>query len=959
MDYLNKKVVHAAWGEGTIQQYDGIHIYVYFPAVDKKTSFRVPSCFEKFLKLVDTDIADELGKELDEQKKQKEQENEEKARRALLAQIEIKRRDNKLGNIFGIDAFIENQKNAIISEILHLKKTGGKRIKIINGVLTDQKKGIYVYSFESDSELNYPDGTQLTLWRGGDGIAATLIGCEELIVYIAVEMYLGTEVPSIEFSAESWRLLDFLIKRLDNIHSDPSPIVQALINDGRDQIQPSQSIATGQKTAQKMACSQPITFIWGPPGTGKTWTLAKIALEHISKKKRVLMLSYSNVSVDGAALRVFEMSTNQTPGTVLRYGYPRDKELLAHPYLSSYNYTIGKHSELLSHRNELLTDLKKHDSKSKIALEISLQLKAIRKRLAEEEVRSVNDAAFVATTVSKAIVDKVLYESKYDVVIFDEASMAYIPQIIFAASLAKTNFICIGDFSQLPPIVQSSNSSMLNMDIFKYCYVTDAVENEVGHSWLCMLDVQRRMHPSIADFASTRMYWNRLRSHPDMLDSRKSIVQAKPFAGQSLVLVDLSGMMSVCTKTRDESRVNVLSALISMGIAVSAAKTHDVGIITPYQAQARLLYALSSDIAAANPNLHKITCATVHQFQGSEKDVIIYDAVDCYRMRYPGILLTSTHNNYANRLFNVALSRAKGKFIAVANVNYLTNKSLSGKMMFRQYIDKFSQDQSAHKMGPATKKAVSNDIIRWFESSEGDDLYFTDLSAAKTEIRIDIPTGTSASASFVHKLVNMLTKAQTKGLLVFIRTTDKSALPSELRKFAVTNGFITDPITIIDNSVTWFGQPASDACFKSERKTLPVAYRPIMRFVGKKFSGALFGFLSMERVMDEGTSTETDEQDEYTHFSSYVASMMKCPECGKPLQLRKSKRPFIGCSGYPGCQYTTLVEPDMLEEYFYHNSVYGKRCPRDGTSLEAGVGKYGLYVCCGAVNRHYYKIEDI
>lgn len=40
------------------------------------------------------------------------------------------------------------------------------------------------------------------------------------------------------------------------------------------------------------------------------------------------------------------------------------------------------------------------------------------------------------------------------------------------------------------------------------------------------------------------------------------------------------------------------------------------------------------------------------------------------------MLLTSTGNSYANRLFNVALTRAKGKFIGVANIAYMDNKNL-------------------------------------------------------------------------------------------------------------------------------------------------------------------------------------------------------------------------------------------------------------------------------------------
>ncbi len=45
---------------------------------------------------------------------------------------------------------------------------------------------------------------------------------------------------------------------------------------------------------------------------------------------------------------------------------------------------------------------------------------------------------------------------------------------------------------------------------------------------------------------------------------------------------------------------------------------------------------MSRDYQTKNTS-HSITCATVHQFHGSEKDVILYDAVDCYKMKYPGM----------------------------------------------------------------------------------------------------------------------------------------------------------------------------------------------------------------------------------------------------------------------------------------------------------------------------------
>jgi superfamily I DNA and/or RNA helicase len=106
-------------------------------------------------------------------------------------------------------------------------------------------------------------------------------------------------------------------------------------------------------------------------------------------------------------------------------------------------------------------------------------------------------------------------------------------------------------------------------------------------------------------------------------------------------------------------------------LALENAANYDVGIITPYRAQSRLFHAMATDAQKAMTNLHPIKCATAHEFQGSEKDMIFYDAVECYFSRFPGRLISDTKNNYANRLFNVALTRAKGKFIGITNVNYM------------------------------------------------------------------------------------------------------------------------------------------------------------------------------------------------------------------------------------------------------------------------------------------------
>lgn len=399
-----------------------------------------------------------------------------------------------------------------------------------------------------------------------------------------------------------------------------------------------------------------------------------------------------------------------------------------------------------------------------------------------------------------------------------------------------------------------------------------------------------------------------------------------------------------------------------MGLAIKAAKHHEVGIISPYNAQSRLLHAMSRDLAEQHPDLNPISCATVHQFQGSEKDVIIYDAVDCYRMPHPGTLLTSTNNDYANRLYNVAVTRAKGKMISVANVNYMEAKNLSKKLIFRKMINSMTT-LKMRAVGLEALKAIDNAVMPSFSQEKAWDVYLHDISMAKKEIHIDIPGGTTGGEEMFRRLAESIADAKHIGTKVFIRTDNKDTLPPELKSYAITNPYITNPITLIDKRIVWYGMPPSDADFIAEGKKIPTKYRPIFRFVGRHYAQALYGFQEMNDTLDKGTYTVSENDSEtYPTFASYVSGELKCPSCKGKMKLKKSKKGkfFLACSNYPKCNHTQFVEEDMIEDYFYFQNDEGKHCPQDNTSLVAKLGKYGVYVCCcNSLERHTYKLDEI
>lgn len=967
MDLTGKRVHHRSFGDGVITEQKKTTIVVTFR--DGAKMFSYPGCFQTYLKILDTDLKEDVQEVVSQHEHAETAERKQRINE-LQTSISSNRRQEKDKSVqikpfASVADFCQAYRMALSAEISFIRMTGGKHILLQEGKRIGRDNGQFVYLLESEDELNYPEGTPVTIWKGQSQISGKILNCEAFSVYLISELDLGAEVEMLNISAEACYLLQSVSERLMDLSLEPSEIAQDLICNGLKEIDYRNSdIAKGQETAVRMSLEQPITFVWGPPGTGKTQTLAKIAWAHIDKGERVLMLSYSNVSVDGAILRVTSLKNDVFPGQLVRYGFPKDKRISEHPYLSSYNLAINNYPDLLKRRTQLQAEKKRLEKNDLKLIQVEKELNEIRRELRAAESQCVRNAKFVATTVSKAIVDKEIRNGAFDVVIFDEASMATIPQIAYAAKLARKNFVCMGDFRQLPPIVQSSKESPLNADIFQYCGITQAVDQGSNHKWLCLLDTQYRMHPEIADFAGRSIYNGLLKSANGMTEKREKTVMAEPFAGRAMEFVDLSGTMSTCIKSSDDSHANVLSAFVTFSLALKAAQTQEVGIITPYHAQSRLLHAMVRDVNELEALPHAIKCATVHQSQGSEEDVIVYDAVDCYRLPFPGALIASTAGRYADRLFNVAMTRSKGKFICVANGSFMRNKGMSENLMFMQML------KSYRATAPMIPEIIrpNDDLEKYYfdfvEKENQVDEFIKDLATARREVRIDIPDSPANSDINTTRIAQALAEAQSRGVKVFVRAESKKNLHPTLKYFAVENHYLTDPIALIDKTVTWFGMPESAACFKIEGRTSAINNRPCIRFWGTHTAKILYGLLEMSQVMDQAKTVEKDAQGNLItdKLSDYVLAHKKCPVCGKPMQLKKSRNQkyFLSCSGYPSCKHTEFVETEFVEEYFYHKgNKNGMLCPRCGCSLEAKISRYGIYVqCCGG-KRHKYGLDEI
>lgn len=161
----------------------------------------------------------------------------------------------------------------------------------------------------------------------------------------------------------------------------------------------------------------------------------------------------------------------------------------------------------------------------------------------------VKDAEVIGTTLAKAASDPAIYEKEYDLVIIDEVSMAYIPQVAFAVSLGKRSIVC-GDFKQLPPIAHANHllvNEWLKEDVFHKSGVVNGLKEGALHPHLFLLSEQRRMHPDISAFTNQFVYLGLVKDYKSMYTIREPIANRAPFPKMASILLDTSHMGStVC-----------------------------------------------------------------------------------------------------------------------------------------------------------------------------------------------------------------------------------------------------------------------------------------------------------------------------------------------------------------------------------------------------------------------------
>ncbi|CAK0872490.1 unnamed protein product [Prorocentrum cordatum] len=97
----------------------------------------------------------------------------------------------------------------------------------------------------------------------------------------------------------------------------------------------------------------------------------------------------------------------------------------------------------------------------------------------------------------------------------------------------------------------------------------------------------------------------------------------------------------------------------------------EIGVVTPYVAQVRMLKRMLRNIVPEHLDPDLLECASVDNFQGREKDLIIFSAVRCNRTGTVGFLADW-------RRLNVMLTRARKGIVIVGSSRTLKDGGSRG-----------------------------------------------------------------------------------------------------------------------------------------------------------------------------------------------------------------------------------------------------------------------------------------
>ncbi|RUO66256.1 Superfamily I DNA and/or RNA helicase [Pseudidiomarina planktonica] len=422
-----------------------------------------------------------------------------------------------------------------------------------------------------------------------------------------------------------------------------------------------------QRDAVSTIHDKKLGIIWGPPGTGKTSTLARgiatlIHHRNINEEAplRVLVTANTWVAIDTLCRKLANEVNNFNKDLEIDLYRLFSSQLVTPKHLSEPIRLVATSDEKNPDLRQLLHQLRTKNRHT-VVFATPQQVFNIRNKMAGNECST---------------------EPMFDHIIVDEASQLDMASMmmVFPSFAENASLTVVGDDKQMPPIFQAEMplhcESQLG-SIFNFYTGYWNIEKT-------MLQLNYRSNEEIVAFSRNAGYRKEFRSNN--AQSKIALQRTNTPSRQSdnwLEFVVDPEKALVCIVHDDttspqrstvetELTVEIIEALYgslapsekSLAYGHDDFFEHGVGIVTPHVAQKSSIYSsLTKKLSSPSIDKSKIYDAidTVERFQGQEKDVIIVS----YALSDRDSIMQEEEFIFGLERFNVAISRAKHKAIVI------------------------------------------------------------------------------------------------------------------------------------------------------------------------------------------------------------------------------------------------------------------------------------------------------
>jgi ssDNA-binding Zn-finger/Zn-ribbon topoisomerase 1 len=282
---------------------------------------------------------------------------------------------------------------ALVRDMLR-KGTGLRTVALQDGVpieLDSRDRG-YLFLYEGDAELF--EGARVTISVGSRTCEGTIASISNQSLTISLADDFGAAIAACVLRIDNTAMIEALADRLEKARCGEARLNysiadEVLENSGDQPESPSfehlpvviSDLNSDQKRAVHHTDVNRVTYLWGPPGTGKTQTLVVINELLFAADKRVLLCSNTNQAVDQVLTKLCEKFGISHPaladGKVVRIGKPDGIPKHLSEYVTLEGIVRRKSVDLHKSKLELQGDAEKVRAHAASARRILAQFLAL------------------------------------------------------------------------------------------------------------------------------------------------------------------------------------------------------------------------------------------------------------------------------------------------------------------------------------------------------------------------------------------------------------------------------------------------------------------------------------------------------------------------------------------------------------------------------------------------------